>query len=906
MLAREIIAGPLVRAACERHLTDLESGDERGLKWDREKAERALRFFPAVLRLADGQHAGQPFTLSAFEEFIVGSLFGWTHADTGFRRFISAYIEIGKGNGKALSLDTPIPTPSGWSTMGALKIGDHVFDESGRACRVVAATEPMSDRPCFRVKFSDGAEIVADAGHQWLTSALRTGGRKGPKPASEPRKGGYALRTTAQIARSLRTSRSWNHRVDLAGALALSDVELPVPPYTLGAWLGDGDSDSARLTMAFADEEIAEAIRGEGVTVEANRPQSANIGRYLLGRGTLKNDLRSLALLHDKHIPPIYLRAGTRQRIELLRGLMDSDGYCATSGQCEFTTTKARLASDVTELLRSLGFKICTSTGRATIAGRDCGPKWRLLFTAPSTLPVFRLGRKARRQKTSPTTRPLSAGRMVIGCEAIDSVPVRCIRVDSANGLFLAGEHMVPTHNSPLAAGIGLYMMIADGEMRAEVYAAATTRDQAHILFEDAVSMRDQSPHLTANVERSGKRKPINLAHLRSGSFFRPISAEGRSLDGKRVHCALIDEVHEHPNGQVIEKIKAGTKGRRQPLIVEITNSGFDRTSICYRHREYSERIVNGVVADDTWFAYVCAKDDGDDPMNDPSVWIKTNPNLGVSIGMQYLEQRVREAKGMPAAESLVRRLNFCEWVDAENPWISGTIWRRAERKIEWESLRGRRAFAAIDLSGTNDLTAAALAFPPDAANPKWAAWVHFWTPSDTLAERSRRDMVPYDQWVRDGLMTATPGRNVEYSFVAQWVADMQVEVRLQSLAFDPYRIKYLETELDEINIAIDLVPHGQGFFRSAESSLWMPRSIEELEALLNREEIEIATNEVLRWNSASAVLVNDPKDNKIFTKRKSKGRIDGLQALAMAVGLARRKLDKTHVMPPGYSLLIV
>jgi len=555
-LALEIMAGPLVRAACERHLDDLATGGARGLVWDRIKAERAIRFFPAVLRLAEGQHAGEPFDLQTWEQFIVGSLFGWLAAD-GFRRFRNSYIEIGKGNGK-----------------------------------------------------------------------------------------------------------------------------------------------------------------------------------------------------------------------------------------------------------------------------------------------------------------------------------------------------------SPLAAGIGLYMFVADGEMRAEIYAAATTREQAHILFEDAVSMVNQSPQLAKNIDLSGKRKVLNLAHLRTGSFFRPISSEGRSLDGKRVHCALIDELHEHATDVVVNKMRAGTKGRRQAMIVEITNSGVDRTSVCYQHHEYSERVVRGLTPDDGWFAYVCAHDEDEDPFEDPACWPKSNPNLGVSIGRKYLEEQVREAHGMPAKASMVRRLNFCQWVGAENPWIAGPIWLACEREIPWEALRGRKALGAIDLSGTRDLTASALAFPPDPDHPKWAAWVHFWTPEATLAERAKRDQVPYDVWVKDGYITATPGRNVGYGFVAQHLADMQIEVRLERLAFDPYRIKYLETELEELKIEIELVPHGQGFYKAKESQLWMPRSLELLEDLLNKSQIEIAKNPVLKWNAANAVTETDAKENIILTKRQSKGRIDGLVALAMAIGLALQAGPAQ--MPDDYQLLVV
>lgn len=441
---------------------------------------------------------------------------------------------------------------------------------------------------------------------------------------------------------------------------------------------------------------------------------------------------------------------------------------------------------------------------------------------------------------------------------------------------------------SPLAGGIGLYMETADGEAGAEVYAAATTRDQAKILFRDAVHMVESSPALSKRIQKSGLREVSNLAHLASGSFFRPVSSEGRGLDGKRVHCALIDEVHEHPTAVVIDKMRAGTKGRRQALIVEITNSGVDRTSICYQHHEYSERVVKGLIEDDSWFSYVCALDEGDE-WTDEKVWLKANPNLGVSITRKYLTEQVREAVGMPAKQSIVRRLNFCEWMDAANPAIDGDLWRRCEAEFDETELTGLDCVAALDLSGTRDLTALARVYEPDSDGIVHAV-VEFWTPGDTLTERARRDRVPYDVWAEQGFVTGTPGRAVDYAFVAQRLSEIQSETGLRRLGFDPYRIKYLEQDLAGIGVELELVPHGQGYRKASESDLWMPHSVEQLEELIGKGKLRVKRNPALTYCAASAVHVADPKGNRVYDKRKSTGRIDGLVALAMAIGLSESK----------------
>lgn len=435
---------------------------------------------------------------------------------------------------------------------------------------------------------------------------------------------------------------------------------------------------------------------------------------------------------------------------------------------------------------------------------------------------------------------------------------------------------------SPLAGGVGLYCLTADREARAEVYAAATKKDQAMILFRDAVAMVDQSPALAQRIHKSGGTgKEWNLAFLQTGSFFRPISSDdGQS--GPRPHCALIDEIHEHKNNQVVEMMRAGTKGRRQALIFMITNSGHDKTSVCYDYHEYGRKVAEGSIEDDSFFSFICSLDEGDDPFQDESCWKKANPSLGHTFTERYLREQVTQARGMPAKESIVRRLNFCQWVDADNPWISSDVWMGCESDFDTDSLRGADCFGGLDLSGTRDLTALALYFPLQRK-----LLVEFWTPKDTLDDRAKTDRVPYDVWLRKGYIHAPPGKAVKYGFVAERIAELSVLFNIEAIAFDPYRIKYLEPELEQAGVSVPLIPHGQGYYKAKESGLWMPHSIELFEACLDEGTVTIKTNPCLRWNAASAVTEADQKENRIFAKRKSTGRIDGVVAAAMAIGAA-------------------
>lgn len=433
---------------------------------------------------------------------------------------------------------------------------------------------------------------------------------------------------------------------------------------------------------------------------------------------------------------------------------------------------------------------------------------------------------------------------------------------------------------SPLAAGIGLYGMMADGEARAEVYAAATKKDQAMILFRDAVAMVDQSPQLTRRIHKSGVgANAWNLAYLQQGSFFRPISADdGQS--GPRPHIALLDEIHEHRNGNVVEMLRAGTKSRRQALIVMITNSGASKQSYCWERHDQAVKVAAGQIEDDALFSYVCALDDGDDPMKDEKCWAKANPSLSNGLpGVKYIREQVREARGMPGKESIVRRLNFCQWVEAEAPWIGSDVWFSAQDKdFDPDGLLGRRCWGGLDLSSTQDLTALALLFEPSDADPQWRLVVHFWLPNDGLHDKADRDRVPYIVWRDAGYLHTTPGRAIDLLYVATQAAEIASLYDLQSIGYDRWQIEGFKQLLGREGISLPLEPFGQGFKD-------MSPALNEFERLLISGHLRHGGNPVMTWCAANAVTVSDPAGNRKVSKEKATGRIDGIVAAIMAAG---------------------
>jgi deoxycytidine triphosphate deaminase len=352
---------------------------------------------------------------------------------------------VARIEGKALALDTEVPTPFGWHRMGDLAPGDLVLGLDGRPTLVMAATEPMQERPCAEVVFSDGTTVVADMAHEWLTES-----KNDRRRARDPQ-----VRTTAEIAATLKYSATeYNHLVDQALPAQYTEKDLPIDPYVLGVWIGDGTATKAEITSA--DEDVPEEIRSRGYAVArasgplayrvggAGHTRDATTGRYTRN-ASLSSRLRDLGLLGAKRIPEEYLRSAVWQRRELLAGLMDSDGYVDVLGRCELTTIRLGLAVQYHELIASLGFKPVIATKTATLHGKVCGLRHEVTF-APDA-PVFRLPRKLARQTREGR---FKRGRSIVAVNPVPSRPVRCIQVADPRGMFLVTRSFIPTHNSSL------------------------------------------------------------------------------------------------------------------------------------------------------------------------------------------------------------------------------------------------------------------------------------------------------------------------------------------------------------------------------------------------------------------------------------------------------------------------
>ena len=462
--------------------------------------------------------------------------------------------------GKALCVDTPIPTPTGWSTMGDLAIGDTVFGSDGQPTCVVAVSPVFTDHACYRLTFSDGAQVVADAGHRWTVVDLQARNEHRKEIKRRMAREGRSIRTrrlvpdasnaghtvtltTEHIAQTSRSGgKQSRYAVQVAAPISTRPAALPVNPYLLGLWLGDGHSHMAAITTM--DPEIVEAFAA--YNPKPHKHQNAGRATTYGLRNGFGAMLRTAGVLKNKHIPAPYLRASHAQRLALLQGLMDTDGHAGTRGTAEITSSKPVLAEDIAQLLRTLGF-------RPTVAWRNtaCKPSARITFPAHRGAGIFKLARKADTMLCAPSTRGADAVgfRYITNVEPVPTVPTRCIAVDNASHLFLCGHEFIPTHNTEVAINALGYCMDHDpGPVMVCLPGEVSMNKWVAQKLNPAV---DESPAMKRSLTSVASRDATNTRTFKDfagGQLYIEHAGSPSRLKSTTVRTLLVDEVDEFAN----------------------------------------------------------------------------------------------------------------------------------------------------------------------------------------------------------------------------------------------------------------------------------------------------------------------------------------------------------------------
>ena len=783
--AGQIIAGPHVRGACRRHLADLENGTARGLGWDIAAANRALRFFPDVLRV-DRTAADPPsdeetkrFDLIDWQAFIVGSLFGWKRAD-GTRRFRMAFVETGKGSGKS-----PLAAGIGLLMLAA--------DREFRPEVYAAATKKGQAKVLFR----DAVSMV-------------------------------------------------DQSPDLSERLAMSG--------------GAEKTNIAYLPKGGFFRPISTEDRGKGQS--GPRPHCG-----------LLDEIHE----HPTNAMVEMMRAGTKGRRQALILMITNSGSDRNSVCFHYHDYGAKVCSGAVE----------DDSFFAYICGLDNG--------GTETYDV-----------------DVSIERMASSCNCSAQTTLRDL--PKPEGFAAAVTSAFDSKETSRQERSVLSILI-DRSFRAAFASTATRSGPSQLTQRIAKTESRPKPDGQKETAINATLRALGIGseRKRKTQHGRPTGADDGSTDSvqktppklsaHRAECAeSVEAIYPvraliTAIAQELSEDSSAITAMRDLACSEITSRLYDAHSItCKTRQQY--KLSGGKLATDLPV---------DDPFADDSCWPKANPSLGRTITHRYLEEQVTQARGMPSKQNLVRRLNFCVWTEADSAWLTHHVWLRAERELVLEDFFGRRCALGLDLSYTKDLTALAAVFPDGA--DRFAAAVDFFKPKIGLREAVEQDNVPYDIWAARVSLTLTEGRVVKLGPVAERIGWYAANFDLITLAYDRYRHRELDDDLADLGIVVPTIEHPQGFRRSGllrdadgnliegddgrhvENPLWMPDSLLLLENAIVEERCEIAVNPVLRWNVASAVIRDDPAGtgNRVFDKRRATGRIDGVVALAMAVGAAVR-----------------
>lgn len=451
---------------------------------------------------------------------------------------------------------------------------------------------------------------------------------------------------------------------------------------------------------------------------------------------------------------------------------------------------------------------------------------------------------------------------------------------------------------TPMGAGIMLYLLVADGERGAQVFLAAVSREQAGLAWKDCRAMVNASPELLGLFGFDGFRAQ-ELIVPGDNSYLRPVSSEKRGLDGKRVHGALVDELHEHATPVVVNKMRAGTKGRRNALIVKTTNSGFDRASVCWHHHEYSRKVLDGTLTNETWFAFVCGLDPcaacvaagkwfpSDDCatcdawQTEGPHWLKANPNLGVSLPWQYVRERVAQAKGMPSEVSDVLRFNFCVWTQGSSRAIDMGHWAACPGIPKESDLLGAECFGCLDLGETDDFSAWGRLWV--LRDGRLVVKVRYWLPDVALERYPNR---PYDAWKRQlpGILTFTEGDVTDYDVIRTTILADYKAMGMKAVFYDTKTAR--ETAQILMGAGVEMVPMTQGFALS--------EAVKRLLELIVSGQLCHEHEDVLGWMASNTVVIQSG-DKRRIDKQRSPEKIDGIAALVMGVEGALVRRERTQ-----------
>ena len=820
-------------------------------RYDSEAAESKIKFIEKHCRHVEGDLYGQPLVLpDVYKDQILRPIFGLKRPN-GKRLIRTVYIQMPRKNAKALDLNTPIPTPLGWKLMGEIKKGDYVFGGDGKPTMVTATSE-IFYKNSYEIEFQCGEKIVASEDHLWEIRChnWRKGNRK-------------RIVDTKYVFENYKRKSGENiFNIDTCSPVSHSHKSLLIDPYVLGCWLGDGHSASARITIGYQDaEETCDHIKNSGVTILKKK------GKYVYKLGLYNEVLPSLKkynLVNNKHIPLDYLQSSIHQRIELLKGLMDTDGTISKSGQCKFTGINRNLVENVYELVLSLGIKATWIEKDEKCQNGYITKCYNVCFF--SSNPVFKLQRKLARQKKNLSTRSYS--RSIIKVVPVGKVFSKCITIDNENKLFLAGKHFIPTHNSTLAAAIELVLQYTDGENSAQIYNCAGNDEQADLLFNITKKMVELDPILSAQSEIFRG----SITYPKRKSFIKKITSKSGTKHGFNSHGVIYDELHVAPNADLYDTLKTSFGQRSNPMMVMITTPGHDKLSLCYNRYEYAVRVNSGIIEDDTFWGVIYEAPEGADIYNEET-WEIGNPLYNYSENLrETIRDEAKEVSNDVSKENTFRRLRLGQWTSSEIKWMKTELWTSLKGEVSISDFKGMPCWLGLDRSSTQDLSSLCVLFEDDGfLIPFWYLWIS----EESANDSEKKFMIPYSLWEKGGHIEIVEGNTVGAQGPRAAVKAINENHQIVMMGYDEWNTRDLAIELQE-ELDIETTIERQGFGLSV--------GLKKIKEVITKGNVLHSGNPVVTWTLDNVMIKENDELRIKIVKPKDYKKIDPWVSFAMAV----------------------
>jgi phage terminase large subunit-like protein len=877
---KEIVCKYVI-GACQRYLDDIERFHNKKYKYwlNLDQAEKYLRLVQKFEH-AEGHWDTKTIVYLDWQCFMWINIQGWYSFETGFRRFRTVHSEIPRGQGKAHPLNQLVPTPQGLKLWEEIDVGTKLYSRDGTICEVVGKT-PITLQKTFKVIFSDGSEVLTSGEHEWVTCSKKERVRENHHKSNPPKrrdKFGNLINNTSyesvvstlDIKNTLKSGKETNHLIhNTKPTIGNDSVELDIDAYFLGYWLGNGTSASSSLTCHEEDyEELLSLLNERGVVTRVStRDNRGSRARTLLTDQHIK--LKKLDLLHNKHIKQEWVNLPLSLRLELCRGLLDSDGTIGKDGVVEFYSSIYNIAYLSKVLFCSLGFKVVMSENKVSPDNNFKTNKihYRIAFSARGDIKLFNLRRKSDRQISALGKHNYATKRYIVDVVELDQdLPMFCVEVNSKDNTYLIGDSFIPTHNSAMASQAALFELSLNNPVGNQIVTAASKMEQARIVLDAARIMASKNEEF---LKVTGTQVLAHkLIHKKSFSEMKAISSDAKSGDGQKTVLTIMDELHA-VNRAFFEVIDSGMSKRRDSMLLCITTAGTNVESVGFSQSNYAKRVALQEIVDETFFALIYTIDKGDDYFSEIS-WKKANPNWGVSVDPINFAAKAAKAKENPSDLPNFRVKHLNEWISEANAYFNLSKWDLCkDETLKIEDFRGMKVKVGLDLASKIDLACAAYVFRQ---NGMYYIFADSYLPSERVAE-VKSDL--YDRAIESGELKVTPGNAIDYETMEKDIIARSKELKIDECLFDPWNAVQMGQNLTKKKI--NMVEFKMSLGNLSEATKM-------LDALIRDGKVRHNGGELMRWCLGNVVVREDANSNIFPRKSHEKLKIDIIIAAIMAI----------------------